>query len=97
VLIGDTLWAVEAGTAVPRKVVGMATVQGRGLHSPVLSHGSFPIIDGLVASYDTIQSVTLASYGLSPLLHACAATRTCSAVQHAHAWLTGRDLADYIA
>ena len=36
--------------------------------SPVLTKGGFPIISGHVTSFDTIEKVTLAKYGLAPLL-----------------------------
>ena len=48
-----------------------------GLHSPVMTRGGFPVVDGLITSFDKIKMVTLAKYGLAPLLAACKATGTC--------------------
>ena len=68
---------MHAGAAVGTTVVGKASTKARGLHSPVLTHGGFPIVDGVVTSFDSIEKVTLARHGLSPLLSACKATGTC--------------------
>ena len=96
VAAGDTVWVVESGATVARRVQAVALVKARGLHSPVLSAGSFPVVDGVVTSFDRIESVTLASYGLSALLGACEATGTCGGLKRAHAWISGRATADYI-
>ena len=40
-------------------------------------NGGFPIVNGLVTSFDSIEKVTLAKYGLASLLKACKATGTC--------------------
>ena len=77
VTVGDTVWAVHAGAAVGTTVVAKASTTAHGLHSPVLTHGGFPIVDGVVTSFDSIEKVTLAKHGLSPLLSACKATGMC--------------------
>ena len=61
-------------TAITAKT---ASVKASGLHSPVLTNGGFPIVDGVVTSFDSIDKVTLAKHGLAPLLKACKATGTC--------------------
>lgn len=48
-----------------------------GLFSPVLTNGGFPVVDGVVTAFDSIDKVMLAKYGLKPLLAACSATGTC--------------------
>jgi hypothetical protein len=35
-----------------------------GLHSPVLLHGTMPIVNGVATSFDALHNVRLASYGL---------------------------------
>ena len=80
VAVGETVWSVpaSAAAAVPSKVVATAVVKGMsGLHSPVLANGNFPVVDGLVTAFDSIEKVTLAKHGLAPLLKACKATGTC--------------------
>ena len=62
---------------IGRTVVRMTQVLGKGLHSPVLTHGNFPVVDGVVTAFDSIEKVTLAKHGLAPLLAACKATGTC--------------------
>ena len=54
-----------------------------GLHSPVLTAGHFPVVDGVVTAFDSIGKVTLASYGLPLLEVACTATGTCALVRAA--------------
>jgi len=98
VAVGETVWAVEAGAAAARKVVvkkGLAT--HKGLHSPVLAGGTFPVVDGVVTAFDGVRGVIAASYGLKHLLRACEATGTCAVVQRMFSALTGRAAADYIA
>lgn len=77
VTVGDTVWAVHAGATVGTTVVAKASTTAHGLHSPVLTHGGFPIVDGVVTSFDSIEMVTLARHGLSPLISACKATGMC--------------------
>ena len=49
-----------------------------GLHSPVLVNGGFPVINGLVTSFDRIEMVNLAAFGLLSWLETiCKATSTC--------------------
>ena len=76
--------AVVSASAAVRstqvKKIGTATKPG--LHSPVLSHGTMPIVNGVVTSFDELHSVRLASYGLplleaaGPLLEAAGLTAT---------------------
>jgi hypothetical protein len=76
--VGDVMWVVKDGKAVATAVTAKtASVKASGLHSPVLTNGGFPIVDGLVTSFDSIDKVTLAKNGLAPLLKACKATGTC--------------------
>ena len=78
VVVGDQVWAVVAGgTLAPTTVTGTAVVDGIGLHSPVLSNGAHPVVDGLVTAFDSMGVVTLAKHGLGPLLAVCKATGTC--------------------
>lgn len=78
VVVGDLVWTVPAGTPpVATKVLAKSDVKALGLHSPVLTNGGFPIVDGLVTSFDSIGKVTLAKHGLSALIAACKATNTC--------------------
>ena len=69
--------------ATATTVTAKATsVEATGLHSPVLTNGGFPIVDGVVTSFDSIDKVTLAKHGLAPLLKACKATGTCETVRN---------------
>ena len=77
VVVGETVWAVKARASVATTVTTKTTTKATGLHSPVLTHGGFPVVDGLVTAFDSIEKVTLAKHGLAPLLAACKATGTC--------------------
>jgi hypothetical protein len=66
--LGDTMWlASTTGAAIPAAVTKIAQVSQMGLHSPVMTHGSFPLIDGVVTAFDSIHMVTAAGYFL-PML-----------------------------
>ena len=77
IAVGETVYeAVSASAAVSAtqvKEIGTATKPG--LHSPVLSHGTMPIVNGVATSFDALHNVRLASYGL-PLLEATGLTAT---------------------
>ena len=55
-------------TAKASKVTAVATVVKTGTHSPVMTHGTYPVVDGVVTAFDSHYVQQLASYGL-PLLH----------------------------
>ena len=68
--LGDTMWlSSTTGAAVPSAVTKMATASKKGLHSPVMTNGHFPLIDGIVTAFDSIGTVTAAGYGI-PILEA---------------------------
>jgi len=77
VTVGETVWVVSSGAAVATAVASKALTKAAGLHSPVLTNGGFPVVNGVVTSFDSIEKVTLAKHGLAPLLAACKATGTC--------------------
>ena len=79
VKVGDNVWAVRtAAPPLATTVTAKSNTQAKGLHSPVLTRGGFPVIDGIVTSFDTIDKVTLAKHGLAALIMACKATDTCA-------------------
>ena len=77
VAIGETIYEAVSVSAAVRatqvKKIGTATKPG--LHSPVLSHGTMPIVNGVATSFDALHNVRLATYGL-PLLEATGLTAT---------------------
>jgi len=83
VIIGDVLWAHEGDAIAPRAVVALGMAIKSGLHSPVLTGGSFPVVDGLVTSFDAFEGVTLARIGLQHLTTLCKATGTCPLLRSA--------------
>jgi len=79
VQVGDIVFTQEGATSVIRKTPVVDT----GLHSPVLSHGGFPVVDGVITSFDSIDKVLVAEKGFSILLALCKATGTCELVRRA--------------
>jgi hypothetical protein len=55
--VGELVWTAGAVTTVTKK----GLVIDQGLHSPVLINGGFPVIDGVVTSFDRIEVVSVAS------------------------------------
>ena len=70
---GEAVSGSVAVRSTQVKKIGTATKPG--LHSPVLSHSTMPIVNGVVTSFDELHNVRLASYGL-PLLEAAGLTAT---------------------
>ena len=77
--VGDKIWAVANGakTATMETVTAKSFAALKGLHSPVLTNGGFPIVDGIVTSFDDAQTVSLAARTLKYLLPLCKATGSC--------------------
>ena len=97
IAVGETVWIVSGGATVPVNVSRVASAVSKGLHSPVLAAGNFPIVDGFVTSFDHLLSVRLVSYSLPILLRVCNATGTCEAVRRGFAGLLGRSPSDFVA
>jgi hypothetical protein len=67
IAVGETVYeAVSVSDAVrATKVKEIGTATKPGLHSPVLSHGTMPIVNGVATSFDALHNVRLASYNAS--------------------------------
>ena len=92
VTVGDIVWvaatAVRSGdAAVPSRVVSKVSRELiSGVHSPVLLNGGFPVIDGIVTSFDQIEGVSLAAFGLPWLVPVCKRLGACPLLQRAASW-----------
>ena len=77
--IGDHIWTVAPGDkpAKASAVTAKSSTTAKGLHSPVMTHGGFPIVDGVVTSFDDTATVSLAATTLKYLLPLCKATGSC--------------------
>ena len=76
IVVGETVYEAVVSAAVrATQVKKIGSVTKSGLHSPVLSHGAMPIVNGVVTSFDSMEIVRLATYGL-PLLEATGLTAT---------------------
>ncbi len=82
VTVGEVVWVVAGndtqGNAGPATVSDVEHTTAQGRHSPVLTHGRLPIVDGFVTcSFEDIEAVKIASHGLSYMLGACKRSATC--------------------
>lgn len=80
--IGEVVYSVAEGKTTPSTVTALRVAKATGLHSPVLTNGNFPVVDGIVTSFDSIDKVTLAKHGLASLVSACKASGTCETLRH---------------
>ena len=60
--IGETVWSIEhvGGSRrilVPQNVTHVGVRKDSGLHNPLMRHGSFPLVDGVVTSYNSYPTV----------------------------------------
>jgi len=55
----------------------LVALSTEGLHNPLLLHGGFPIIDGVVTSFNTIKMVQFDGMAVPWITTLCKATRTC--------------------
>lgn len=80
---GETVWVAAPGAtaASARRVAHVAAELGQGLHNPLLTHGGFPVVDGVVTSFNSIEVVRLDRTFVPLLSAACAATGTCDALR----------------
>ena len=79
VIVGETVWTVKDDAATKSTAItAISKAPGQGLHSPVLTHGRLPVVDGLVTSFDSIDKVRLAQFGLASLIAACKKSGTCT-------------------
>lgn len=86
VALGDRVWIASArdgGPAVSTVVTARRHTTARGLHSPLLSRGSFPVVDGVVTSFNTMAIVRLDAYAVPLLTWLCKATRSCAPLRSA--------------
>ena len=97
IAVGETVWAVEGGAVVACIITKKSHATHKGLHSPVLTGGALPVVDGFVTAFDGPTGALLALYALKPLLRTCEATGTCSVFKRVVAALTGRMPDEYIA
>ena len=77
VVKGDVVWTANIKAISSMVITEVSVANGVGLHSPVLMNGGFPIVDGFVTSFDSLEKVKLARKGLSSVLAACTASGTC--------------------
>ena len=75
ITVGETVYEVVsmAGAVRATTIADIGAAIKPGLHSPVLLHGTMPIVDGMATSFDALYKVRLAAYGL-PLLEAAGLT-----------------------
>lgn len=84
VSVGETVFVHVNGAAlVAQPLLSKGLAIDRGLFSPLLTHGSFPIVDGVATSFNALGMVKLNSYALPFLLPLCKATQSCTLIRRA--------------
>lgn len=57
---GKTIWIAEGGKLVDAKVIGLKNVTAHGHINPLLVHGGFPVVNGVVTSFNSLNKVRFA-------------------------------------
>ena len=84
VTVGEVVWAIgAAGAIVAQTVASTGLAIEKGLHNPLLTNGNFPLVDGIVTSFNTMSVVTFDSYAVPYLTALCKATGTCATLRKA--------------
>jgi len=90
VRVGELVWAVGRGAAEPEPhaVLSVRATSGRGLHSPLMQRGGFPVVDGVVTSFNSLPLVKLNAIAQPYLLASlCAASTSACTALPAASWL----------
>jgi len=80
VRVGELVWAVGRGAAEPEPhaILSVRATRGRGLHSPLMQRGGFPVVDGVLTSFNSLPLVKLNAIA-QPYLFASLCTASTSA------------------
>jgi len=89
VAVGETVWLAAAAAAAPAVVTKLGSVAATGVHNPVMKHGGFPVVDGVVTAFERLAVVKFASYTVPIAEALCEATGTCAVVHEALALANG--------
>merc|ERR1712137_1260733 len=73
--VGETVWVADAakGKAEAWRVNGIELDIAQGLYNPLSEAGGFPIVDGVVTSFNSIEVVMLDSIAVPWLEAMCSA------------------------
>ena len=89
VAVGETLWLAGDQTAAPAVVTKVGATVAVGVHNPLMKHGGFPVVDGVVTAFESIAVVKFASATVPIAEALCEATGTCALVHEAVALANG--------
>lgn len=80
---GDKVWLAGSASAAARlsAIVAVELSIDDGLHNPLMAHGSFPVVDGLVTAFNRIEIVTADARLVPAATALCAATGTCTSMR----------------
>lgn len=82
--VGDTVWLAAAdGRPTAQTISHISLTVQDGLFNPLLTHGSMPIVDGFVTSFNSMEVVRMDSIAVPWLESVCSSTGTCTAVRRA--------------
>jgi hypothetical protein len=88
VRVGDMVWVAaedphhsESRSLEARVIKAIGKTTGTGLHNPLLTHGSHPVIDGVVTAFNKMHVVTFNSYVVPVVSQICKWLGTCDATR----------------
>ena len=97
--LGDTIWVAAGGgraAPAPQRIAATARVEAKGLHSPVLTHGAFPLIEE-ACTETPIVNVALTGQNFEALeTQAMAADAGCSRAAPRDAVVTAFDSLGFV-
>lgn len=70
VAVGERVWVLRTGKPAATTVTAITVTSSKGLHSPVLLNGGFPVVDEIVTAFDSIEKVCFATHKPSVLFKA---------------------------
>jgi hypothetical protein len=73
IAVGETIYQIHKEAAVASTVTKITKITKQGLHSPVTTKGTYPVVDGFVTAFDSAGWTAAASVFV-PLLEATGTT-----------------------
>jgi len=79
---GSPIWVAGASGALEQHTVASVSLEiAEGLHNPLLTRGSMPVVDGTVTSFNRIETVRIDGLVLPWVEAACMLTGSCTALR----------------
>lgn len=81
---GQTIWvAAPDGSLAPQAVSEVSLTIATGLYNPLMTNGGFPVVDGVVTAFNTLEVVQFDGLVVPLAERLCSATGTCATLRRA--------------